>query len=332
MKILYVTSADSDNLEDAYLHGLRTLFGAACVDFPRKDIMYKGWNKRPHTGMYGKMFTVWRTLDDIPVDRDDIPAKLKNGFFDLIVFGSIRRTMDHFKLFEPYCNPGNTILLDGEDLCQVDVRLAHRFLYFKRELSAKTTYYYTHKLVPKMYVSGNLITWHPNVLPLSFAIPAEKITRGITRASKKQLFPAHIVDDELRTHARVAGLARNNDVMAHVFDDEQDYYQNLQQSRFGITTKRGGWDCLRHYEIPANGSVMCFKDLTVKYRLNAPLGLSSSNCIIYSSAEELFNTIDRLTDQEYDDLLEAGYRWVDDQTTVRKAVDLLQRVQNRFRR
>jgi hypothetical protein len=329
MNILYFTSPGCDNLEDAYLHGLRGLFGAAVVDYPKKDVMYRGWSARPPTEMYGRLFTLWRTLDDVPIDRTDIDQKLRADFFDLIIFGSIHRTQPFFQFYESMLNPKKTILLDGEDDSGIYAAAARKFVYFKRELSAKASYYYNHKLVPKFLYERR--TFHPNILPISFAIPKEKLTTGISRADKTSLFPAHIVDEELRTHDDVARYAKNDSSVALIFDDETDYYQNLQHSKFGITTKRGGWDCLRHYEIAANGAVMCFRDLDKKYRLCAPHGLNSENCILYSSADDLLRLVNTMLDGDYDNFLTKGYEWIATQTTETKAADMIHRAQRKFR-
>jgi hypothetical protein len=41
--------------------------------------------------------------------------------------------------------------------------------------------------------------------------------------------------------------------------EQQDkYYQMYRDSMFAITQKKGGWDCLRHYEIMANGCIPLF--------------------------------------------------------------------------
>ena len=42
---------------------------------------------------------------------------------------------------------------------------------------------------------------------------------------------------------------------------EKEYNEMYQQSLFAITMKKGGWDCLRHYEILANGCIPVFKDI-----------------------------------------------------------------------
>ncbi|MEP7219110.1 MAG: hypothetical protein ABI876_09350, partial [Bacteroidota bacterium] len=146
MNILYITSSGQDNLEDAYLHGLRSAFGAGCVDYPKKDVMYHNFSARAPEEMYGRLFTIWRTLEDVPVDRTDIDARVKAGYFDKIIFGSIHRTPDFFRRFQPYLDPRKTILLDGEDLNSI-LLSARSYPYFKRELQPKASYYYNYKLI-----------------------------------------------------------------------------------------------------------------------------------------------------------------------------------------
>jgi len=43
--------------------------------------------------------------------------------------------------------------------------------------------------------------------------------------------------------------------------DEIGYYKEYQHSRFGLTYKKAGWDCHRHYEILSSGAVPYFTDL-----------------------------------------------------------------------
>jgi hypothetical protein len=45
------------------------------------------------------------------------------------------------------------------------------------------------------------------------------------------------------------------------FGQELEYNQMYQSSKFAFTWKKGGWDCLRHYEIIANGAVPVFRDI-----------------------------------------------------------------------
>lgn len=51
------------------------------------------------------------------------------------------------------------------------------------------------------------------------------------------------------------------------FEDQNQYYNDYKKSFYGISHKKGGlgeggsWDCMRHYEILANGCIPYFQDL-----------------------------------------------------------------------
>lgn len=47
----------------------------------------------------------------------------------------------------------------------------------------------------------------------------------------------------------------------YIYNTEEDYYNEYRQSIFAQTFKKGGWDCLRHYEILANGCIPYFIDI-----------------------------------------------------------------------
>ena len=81
------------------------------------------------------------------------------------------------------------------------------------------------------------------VYPIQFSISEEKIIDHIPQKEKDF---ATIVPGDLSTY---------------VFTEESDYYGDYQKSYFAFTWKKGGWDCMRHYEILANGCIPYFVDL-----------------------------------------------------------------------
>jgi hypothetical protein len=109
----------------------------------------------------------------------------------------------------------------------------------------------------------------------------------------------------------------------YLFTRVEDYYADLRSSRFGITTKRAGWDCLRHYELAANGCVPCFRDLGAKPPRCAPHGLGAGNCITYGDAHDLVAQTRRIDDEAYQALAEGALAWARANTTRRRAVEFL---------
>ena len=79
--------------------------------------------------------------------------------------------------------------------------------------------------------------------PITFSIPNEKIIKYLPNKTK---LLAHIIPGVIETY---------------IYDNEKDYYKDYQESYFAITKKKAGWDCLRHYEILANGCIPYFIDI-----------------------------------------------------------------------
>jgi hypothetical protein len=176
-------------------------------------------------------------------------------------------------------------------------RAHRRARYFKRELTPRTTWFRSYLLVPPPLARrlGPPRSMHP----ISFGIPEEKIAVEIPPKIKD--FPEHVVDPEV--------AARIGHSTSYAFADEHAYYEDLRASRFGITTKRGGWDCMRHYELAASGCVLCFRDLDTKPASCAPHGLDRTNCVIYKDAADLFAQLQSLDDGAVRDLQSRALTW-----------------------
>lgn len=79
--------------------------------------------------------------------------------------------------------------------------------------------------------------------PIQFSIPEEKIVKEIPEKDRDFAF----IHPDFRE--------------TYIYEMEEEYYQDYQRSYFAITRKKGGWDCLRHYEILANGCIPYFLGL-----------------------------------------------------------------------
>ncbi len=321
-RVLFVTPGFEDYLSDGILHGLRRLLGNAAVDFPKQDVLYAGGRGL----VRGGGFTLYGLLDDEPLDRHRALFRAEAGEFDLVVFGDIWRTFGLFTEWGPRLHGRvPVVVLDGSDRVEPypyggfwwrrrswwALPRAHiRAVYFKREITPWTGWFRSYLLVPPP-LAAYTVRW---LRPTAFSVPAEKIVDA-PRAKDRQ-FATHIVDGEL---APLVGGSTS-----HFFADEEDYRADLQRARFGVTTKREGWDCLRHYEIAANGAVACFRDLHRKPTACAPHGLVDGvNCIAYRDAGELLGRIARLREGEYERLQTGALAWARANTTVRRAEELL---------
>ena len=89
-------------------HGLRSLLGPDCVDVQKMWYMYD-------TSKDYYFHTLYKLLPDIEVDRDEIPAKISGGYFDGIVYGSVRRNRDYLDMVRATFPRNKIAFIDGED-------------------------------------------------------------------------------------------------------------------------------------------------------------------------------------------------------------------------
>jgi hypothetical protein len=329
-RVLFLSPPMQDYLADGVFHGLRELLGADAVDYPKREFMYASYPaaRRPH--LYGRGFSLYCLLDDIEVDRTAPLWDALHGAFDLVVFGDVTRDFGSFVQLGPDLQRAGTpmVILDGSDSPAMYPygprwwrrpgwwllpRAHRRGPYYKRELTDVTGWLRSYGVVPPPLSRRVPLR---NVRGTSFSLPASKLVPLDEPAVKTKEFPAHVVDEEV---ARRIGAG-----MGYAFEREQDYHADLRASRFGITTRKSGWDCLRHYEIAANGAVPCFRHLHRKPASCAPHGLvDGRNCIAYDGYDELAAKIARLPDDVYDRLRAGALAWAHANTTRARAAQLL---------
>lgn len=225
-KILYFGTpiAGLDYLSDTVFHGLRQLLGDSVVDAVKLDYMYNSFPEKEKHTIYGKGFTVPTRLPDIYIDRTDIVHKIISKYFDFIIFGA------------PYSSD-----------CMELINLV-------------TLHYDSRKIV---FINGG-DSWPPgqqtppaingihflrerfendNTIPLSFSIPKENI---ISDVPNKRFYLMPLIPNVRKTY---------------VYETEQAYNAMYRDSMFGLTWRKNGWDCMRHYEILSQGCVPLFLDI-----------------------------------------------------------------------
>ena len=108
------------------------------------------------------------------LNLQDLQNLLLSIYFDLIVYGSIRRS-SHF-LDEVIKSNNKYIFIDGEDDRVIDNNCANKSFYFKRELLKETS----------------------NIKPINFSIPKEKIVKAINYNPKNLLSP--LIPGKIQTY------------------------------------------------------------------------------------------------------------------------------------
>ena len=244
-KILMTRAEDfmTEWVSDALFHGLISLGNIEVTDWPMLWYMYddgrvdKRSPYKSHTELHGKGFGLYRLIgNDQHIDRDisNLKDKIHKQYFDLIILTLLPRTDIKSDLedliFECYPPDKIIIICDNVSPTMTDPwdtwPMIDRGTFFKRELTFN----------------------HPQIHPISYAFPKEKI---IDRTNiKKEKLLANM-------HVSPAGTSGSN----YTFNNEKDYYTEYAKSYFGVTRRKHGWECVRHYEIIASGCVPWFEDI-----------------------------------------------------------------------
>lgn len=260
MKILYIANTRIPDFQaDMVFLGGRSLFGADFVDVNKNWYSYKEdkekyWSERIPDRDHGSGFTLHGKLPDIQVDRSDVENKIRQKFFDYVIYGNINRCIDFHQLVSVYYPREKVIYVDGEDDNIVRSPFLDYGHYFKRELTEEDSK-------------------RTGVHPINFCLPRSYYVDTVP--NKTKMF-AHIIPGDLSTY--IYGM-----------NDEDKYHQDYKDSYFGVTMRKAGWDCCRHYEILINGCVPYFLELE-----NCPKSI-----MVPFPKEKLISIRQKLDDKEY---------------------------------
>ena len=238
----------------------------------RLDFLFDDFKNKE--SLYGKGFTLYGNLNrsykkSIQVlNKDEFKNSLNE--FDLVIFTSIHRKFKNQSIKEDifpavYKNSKNNelIVIDGEDFSKVDNSIAKKSNYFKRELT------FENKRIAK---------------PISFSFPEFEVSKNKTLIKNKTQLLAPMDPRYLNSY---------------IFD-EDEYFEQYARSLFGVTTKKGGWDCMRHYEILNANTLPYFPNIEEKPSLtmkNYPNGLQGEVNKLYKTlilGNENIDTIEKI--------------------------------------
>ena len=114
--------------------------------------------------------------------------------------------------------------------------------------------------------------------PITFSMPEEKFSEF--REKKKIL------------SSLIPGVQST-----YIYNTEENYYREYAESYFATTQKKAGWDCLRHYEILAQGSIPYFIDIE-KCPKNTLALLPKDLLIEGNKMYEKFSKLNSLTEKD----------------------------------
>jgi hypothetical protein len=279
MKILFITGGTfPDYLNDSMFHGLRKLFGEEVIDSNCLKYLYKTYTSDEEKL---KLYGRGFSLYSLLEKDNTDRTDLEQKISSRYFDLVIYGSIWRCRdYFDLVCNsyPKNKIILLDGEDRRHLLPLHKKFHYFKRELRKK----------------------RKGLYPISFSIPEEKIIKSPPQKDQK------------------FGTVVPGDPSTYIFYDEAAYYNDYARSYFGITTKKMGWDCMRHYEILASYCMPYFKDV----KKCPPLTMVNFPKDLCIQTNKLIES-DSVTDEKYYELLNKAFQHLKDHLTTQKLAEYL---------
>lgn len=237
MKILLINPTGQDYLTCMIIHGLVTL-GYDVTEYNYTYFMREQYrDKFDIWKLYGNGFSYAFTLHDIDknITKEEIETKVSEHYYDIVIYTYIQADKSLLDLVLEKYKLGEIFIIDGADHSVYDDIINKNYnniLYFKRELLC----------------NNSLFGMNCRVFPISYAIPKEKF-------QPKKYYKTNFCVNNCSYGVGYTGIKTK-----YTFDNEQEYYNQYNNSAFALTCRKGGYDCMRHYEIIACHCLPVFID------------------------------------------------------------------------
>jgi len=161
----------------------------------------------------------------------------------------------------------------------------------------------------------NTVTFnYDNIFPITTSIPSEIFVKDIDEVIKNKTKDMYDGIKNRPIGGKVWSKEKNRYVDGYEFSREEDYYNAYQEAKWGYTKKKNGWDCMRHYEIVANGCLPLFENLEGSPKLT--MSSFPKNLLI-----EAKNKKDTMTEQEYNFYLKKIFNYFKENLTCKKVAE-----------
>jgi|LakMenE01Jun11ns_1017448.scaffolds.fasta_scaffold9950374_4 hypothetical protein len=230
MKGLIISSGDVDYLQVSIILGLKDILGTDVEDINHHHYLYQNSGVDTNN-IWGKGFSYTNILNPkLYKPATELQEKINSNYYDFFIFTSISRNYSLLETILEKTNGKNVFLLNGEDLPERLEFYNDKCLYFKRELNYKK---------------------YKNLYPINFSLHESKFW-------EKEVIKSQEISDSIPSMNNLTPISSSK----YIFNNEQDYYNNYQKSKFGLTMKKAGWDSMRHYEILANKCLPIFENIS----------------------------------------------------------------------
>jgi len=114
---------------------------------------------------------------------------------------------------------------------------------------------------PEVYQLGVAASGYPRASNATSAQYIEETIYSLPYCIPDELIVS--TEEALAAKKTVFASVNPNDRNTYIYGpgQEKEYYNMYKEARFAYTCKKGGWDCLRHYEIMANGCIPIFQNI-----------------------------------------------------------------------
>jgi len=247
-RVLFITQPQSH-------YGLDVLYDGLCAVLGDDRVVEHPWKPMLHGETPREMGQYPCAVDRAgePMALDEILARLRAGYFDVVLFGDLDKRIDRAEIRALVHAAGSTpwFLLDAQDECTDFFRGALEFLgfdaacgYFKREMLACFDY-------------------GPRVAPFPFAYPDYRVPPDVSGPRPQLLFYA----GQRWCGLRGLYISRIEALLGETFDrtyDQEGYVEAMRRSLMGLSAFGGGFDTVRYWELPANGCMLLSERLPIR--------------------------------------------------------------------
>ena len=310
MNVLMLCHGDPNYVPDLLLHGLRKLLGERAVDYPRKDTLYEGACGQPDLDKVPGLMA-----DDTAVDRSDIDAAMRTGFFDFVI-ADVRALQDHGALLDECASP--VAIVDGEDT-PVEIKPGS-YAVLRRETDGSDS-----SIPLPMSMPQEVLDWierHAGVQKrhsIGFLGSRTPFTQERNRLLDE--LAGRFPDSLLQAGPREAGPILGRD----------DYYRAMQGCKMVLNLPGAGYDTFRYWENAACNALHIAKAMPLRIPDDFREG---QEIVRFADLGELLQTVEGVLSGQIDwrAYAERSRAWLRaHHTTERRATQVLVRLQQFFR-
>lgn len=256
MKILFVSPSGFDYISSQLIEGFHLLSKKV------NDVEFKATAASTHHGA--------EVEDLVPVTDNDEVLKLAKEWADFIILssaGNVLNLGDVEKIiYEDVSLVDKKIFLDGHDGNGYLIDPRHFRRYFKREyrLPENTirSYFNTRSINFGIY-NYHTHTWEENSDPQSdWKYRDIDVSYVCFTGSNEMRVKCQEILTELKAKSNLNIFIAGSDKEQPI--SKKEYDEILSRSKVAISLVGAGMDCLRYWEIPARGAILCSFDLTGK--------------------------------------------------------------------